>query len=107
MNTKPLKKEVGIVWRLEQQLIRLTLERMVNNCTLGKLSTIADETGMTEDEFRSKISMNPRTPMTWDERIAIENLIFKLDETEFVRYLQQFHLSNFVVVRADLKRVAV
>lgn len=104
MSAKPLKREVGVVWRQEQQLIRLTLERMIQNGTLPKLAVVADEIEMAQDEFRSKISVNPRTPLTWDERIAIEQQIFQRDEVEFVRYLQTFHFNNFLEVRADLKR---
>ena len=98
---KSYKKEVGIVWRQEAQLIRVTLERLVRKQLVSKLSVIAEKVGMTEDEFASKISINPRTPLTWDERITLEHLIFQLDANEYDHYLQQYHMHDLVEVRSD------
>jgi len=101
MDEKPFRAEVGIVWRQESQLIRMTLERMVQRNTLSKLSVIADEIGMSEDEFRSKVSVNPRTPLSWNERISIEQQILERDGTEYLRYLQYFHLTSAITIKDE------
>jgi hypothetical protein len=101
MNEKPFRAEVGIVWRQESQLLRMTLERMVQRNTLSKLSVIAAEIGMSEDEFRCKVSINPRTPLSWNERISIESQILERDGTEYLNYLRNFHLSCAIKLEED------
>lgn len=79
----------------------MTLERMVQRNTLSNLSVVADEIGMSEDEFRCKVSVNPRTPLSWNERISIEQQILERDGTEYLHYLQAFHLSCAITIKED------
>lgn len=83
------------LYREMQQLIFTCLEKMVSNNSLPKVVAVADEVGMGESEFRNKVSMNQRTPLTWGERLAIENIIAVRDPQVFQDYLRVFHLGSF------------
>jgi len=85
------KKEVKMMWRDLQQLLRVHLEKLVRRNRLGKIEAMAEEVGMSVDEFHNKISINPRTPITNAERISIEHEIARRDPQVYIEYLKQLH----------------
>lgn len=93
---KPYMVETGRMWRQEAQMIKNHLEKMVMRNSLPKLTVIADEIGMSHDEFHSKVSMSPRTPMTWSERIAIEHEMERRDEDVYLHYIREYHLNDHI-----------
>jgi len=101
MNAKPYAREVGRMWRVEAQLIKTSLERMLRRNTLSKLNVVADEIGMAQDEFRSKVSINPRTPLQWAERIAIEHFMSVNDPEVYQQYIRDFHLMDTITFVGD------
>ena len=86
------------MWRSQSQLIKTYLERMVRRGTLPKIVFVAGEVGMGEDEFYSKVSINPRTPMQTEERIAIEHVMASRDPETFQQYLREFHMTDSITV---------
>ena len=96
MNAKPYAREVWRMWREETQLIKVSLERMLRRNTISKLTVVADQIGMNHDEFRNKVSINPRTPLQWAERIAIEHFISIVDPEVYQQYLREFHLMDAI-----------
>ena len=80
---------------MESQLLLMSFERMVRNNSLPKLTAAADEIGMPHAEFHSKISINPRTPITFEERVQFEHVIAAKDKDEFRRYMENFHCMIF------------
>lgn len=101
MTTKPYAREVGRMWREEAQLIMTSLERMLRRNTISKLTVVADQIGMNHDEFRSKVSINPRTPLQWAERIAIEHYIAINDPEVYQQYIRDFHLMDTLKFDGD------
>jgi len=95
---KKQSEEAVKVWKEQQQILRMHLEHMVKNNSLAKLSVIAEEIGMSHDEFACKISINPRTPLQNAERIAIEHEILKRDREVYIDYLRAFHLLDSLTV---------
>jgi hypothetical protein len=98
MEAKPYTKETGRMWRIQAQLIRQTLERLVRKNELSKLSVVASEIGMTEDEFSSKISITPRTPMEKGELVSVENFIRMTDTEVYQEYLRAWHCDDSIHV---------
>ena len=96
---KPLTEETGRVWKEQQQMLRGTLERMIRRNRLSKLDIIADEIGMGRDELYSKISINPRTPLTRAEMVQIEYFIKERDSEEYENYLRSWHANDGICVR--------
>ncbi|HOT98952.1 MAG TPA: hypothetical protein PKZ83_17655 [bacterium] len=101
MNAKPYAREVGRMWREETQLIKISLERMLRRNTLSKLTVVADQIGMSHDEFRSKVSINPRTPLQWSERIAIEHYMSIGDPEVYQQYLREYHMMDDIKFEGD------
>ncbi len=101
MSAKSYAREVGRMWREETQLIKVSLERMLRRNTLSKLTAVADQIGMNHDEFRSKVSINPRTPLQWAERIAIEHFMSVNDPEVYQQYLREFHLMDAIKFEGD------
>jgi hypothetical protein len=101
MNAKPFTEEAGRMWREEQQMIRSCLEWMIRKNTLPKRTVVADHIGMGHDEFHSKISINPRTPLQWSERIGIEHYIARNDPESYQQYLRSLHLNDAITVEED------
>jgi hypothetical protein len=96
MNSKPLACEGGRVWQQQQQLLRVVLERLVRAGKLSKLAVLAFEIGMNEHELHSKISINPRTPLTRAETVQIEHFIKERAKNEYERYLQTWHSDDAI-----------
>jgi hypothetical protein len=72
---------------------------LIRGNKLNKLSIVAMEIGMGEDEFRSKISINPRTPLTKAEMVQIEYFIKERDIEEYENYLRAWHTNDGICAR--------
>ena len=73
------------------QQLRAAIERMLRHGTLSKLDVLAFNVGMSVDEFKSKVSFNPRTILTNAERYSIESEMASLDPETYAEYLQSLH----------------
>ncbi len=98
---KPYTNEVGKMWQHQQQLLHKFIARIEQRGKIGKFTVIADEIGMAHDEFYSKISINPRTPLLNHERIAIENQILIRDSRIYTAYLRELHFNDEIILKGD------
>lgn len=96
---KPLTEETGRMWKEQQQLLRGTVDRLIRRNRLSKLDVIADEIGIGKDELHSKISINPRMPLTRAEMIQIEYFIKEKDTEEYENYLRAWHANDVICAR--------
>lgn len=85
------KKEIRAMTTDISQQLRSALEKMLRRGTLSKIAVMAFNVHMTEDEFCSKVSYNPRTILSNAERYQIESEMAVLDPQVFAEYLETLH----------------
>lgn len=90
----------GRMWIEQQQLIRHYLGKLKRSNLIAKVSNVADDVGMTPDEFAQTVSENPRTPLTPGKLHALESFIAQRSPEFYTAYLRDFHLNDGITFHA-------
>lgn len=90
------KMEIGRMFQHQQQVLNRYIERLIDKGKLPSKRKLFDVLNYSENQGYKELSDNPVQPMEDWRRVVFEKAILKEDPDEYVNYLRDLHMNDFI-----------
>jgi len=95
--------EGGKMWIEIARIARRSLNSMKLKNTVAKDFSFYTEAGLSEHEGAQKISLRPRTPLSYGELLTVSATIKEMDKEEYERFLRNVFQDDDICICVEGK----